>query len=88
MAIAASFSPTSGVMTEFGDGLDNSIVTSRDTAGRILVNGGAVPVVGGSATVANTSTIQAFGQGGADTITLNELNGALPARQPVRRRGQ
>ena len=31
------------------------------------------------ATVANTSLIQVFGQGGNDTITLNEANGALPA---------
>ena len=34
---------------------------------------------GGTATVANTTLIQAFGQGGNDTITLNEANGALPA---------
>jgi Ca2+-binding RTX toxin-like protein len=79
MATSASFSPTSGLLTELGDSLDNSIVTSRDAAGHILVNGGAVPVVGGSATVANTSTIQTFGQGGNDTITLDESKGALPA---------
>ena len=79
MAITASFSPTSGLLTEFGDNADNSIVTSRDAAGRILVNGGAVPVIGGTATVANTSMIQAFGLGGDDTITLDESNGALPA---------
>ena len=36
-------------------------------------------VQGGTATVANTTLIQAFGQGGNDTITLNEANGALPA---------
>ena len=45
----------------------------------IFVNGGAVPVTGGPATVANTSIIQAFGQGGNDTIALDETNGALPA---------
>src|SRR5262249_17948256 len=50
-----------------------------DAAGRILVNGGAVPVQGGQPTVANTSLIQAFGQGGNDTISLDEANGALPA---------
>src|SRR4030095_10425628 len=37
-----------------------------------------VPVQGGTATVANTSLIQVFGQGGNDTITLSEVNGALP----------
>jgi Ca2+-binding RTX toxin-like protein len=79
MAITASFTPSAGVLTEFGDNLDNNIVTSRDAAGKLLVNGGAVNVLGGTATVANTSLIQIFGQGGNDTISLNESNGALPA---------
>ena len=79
MAIKATFSPTAHLLTEFGDTLDNTIVTSRDAAGQILVNGGAVPVQGGTATVANTAQIQVFGQGGNDTITLDEANGALPA---------
>ena len=79
MAISATFIPAAGILTELGDTGNNSIVTSRDAAGRILVNGGAVPIVGGTATVANTSIIQAFGQGGADTISLDESNGALPA---------
>src|SRR5215468_2069195 len=81
MAITATFSPGSNVLTEFGDNLDNTIVTSRDAAGKILVNGGAVAVVGGTATVANTALIQVFGQGGNDTISLNEASGALPAAQ-------
>jgi Ca2+-binding RTX toxin-like protein len=75
-AVVASFS--SGVLSVFGDNLDNSIAVSRDAAGRLLVNGGAVPVIGGTATVANTTLVQVFGQGGNDTITLNEANGALP----------
>ena len=54
------------------------ITVSRDAAGRILVNGGAIAVVGGTPTVANTSLIQVFGQGGNDVITLSEANGALP----------
>jgi hypothetical protein len=40
MAIKATFSPTARLLTEFGDSLDNAIVTSRDAAGQILVNGG------------------------------------------------
>ena len=52
---------------------------SRDAAGTILINNGAVPVQGGAATVANTSLIEVFGQAGNDTITLDESNGALPA---------
>jgi Ca2+-binding RTX toxin-like protein len=52
---------------------------SRNAAGQILVNNGAVAITGGTPTVANTSLIQVFGQGGNDTITLSESGGALPA---------
>ena len=75
-ATTASFS--AGVLTVFGDAANNSITISRDAAGRILVNGGAVAVTGGTPTVANTTLIQVFGQAGNDTIGLNEANGALP----------
>jgi Ca2+-binding RTX toxin-like protein len=81
MAIKATFFPGAGLLSETGDDVDNTIVTSRDAAGQILVNGGTVPVSGGTATVANTATIQVFGKGGNDTITLDESNGALPAAQ-------
>jgi Ca2+-binding RTX toxin-like protein len=76
-AVTASFS-SSGVLTVFGDSLNNSITLSRDATGKILVNGGAIVVAGGTPTVANTSLIQVFGQAGNDTITLSETNGALP----------
>src|SRR5262245_29703306 len=78
MAVTAFFNPSTGVLTVFGDNLDNNIVISRNAAGVILVNGGAIPILGGTATVANTALIQGFGQGGNDTITLSEVNGALP----------
>jgi Ca2+-binding RTX toxin-like protein len=78
MAVTASFLPGAGILTEFGDNLDNTITTSRNAAGQILVNGGAVQVLGGTPTVANTALIQVFGQGGNDTITLDEANGPLP----------
>jgi Ca2+-binding RTX toxin-like protein len=68
----------SGTLTVFGDGLANNIQISRNAAGAILVNGGAVAVRGGTPTVANTALIQVFGQGGNDVITLNEASGALP----------
>jgi Ca2+-binding RTX toxin-like protein len=77
-AVTASFLPNAATLTVFGDALNNTIVLSRNAAGNILVNGGAVAVVGGTPTVANTAVIQVFGQGGNDTITLNEANGALP----------
>ena len=76
-AVTATFS--SGQLTVFGDSLNNTITVSRDAAGKILVNEGAVAVAGGTPTVANTSLIRVFGQGGDDVITLSEVNGALPA---------
>jgi Ca2+-binding RTX toxin-like protein len=62
-----------------GDSANNSIVISRDAAGKILVNGGAIAVVGGTPTVATTAQIRVFGLDGQDVITLSEINGALPA---------
>src|SRR5262245_55969740 len=78
MAVTSSFFAGQGLLTETGDSLDNAITTSRNAAGAILVNAGAVPIQGGTPTVANTSVIQVFGLGGNDTITLDEANGALP----------
>src|SRR5262245_53036070 len=77
-AVTGTFIPGSGILSVFGDALNNTIDLSRNAAGQILVNGGAVPVQGGTATVANTALIQVFGQGGNDIITLNEAVGALP----------
>src|SRR5258706_10126850 len=81
MAVTAAYLPFAHSLSVFGDSLDNQIVVSRDAAGKILVNGGAVPIFGGSATVANTSLVAVFGLGGNDNISLNEANGALPAAQ-------
>ena len=81
MAITASFSSGNGILSIFGDANKNSVVVSRDAAGNILVNGGAVQILGGTATVANTAKIQMFGQDGNDTITVDEANGAMPAVQ-------
>ena len=78
MSISGSLDATAG-LTAVGDTLDNTIVTSRDAAGTILINAGAVPVSNGPATVANTTGIQAFGLDGNDTISVDETNGALPA---------
>src|SRR5262245_54811620 len=77
-AVVATFLAGSGTLSVFGDSLDNTITISRNAAGTLLVNNGAVAVLGGTATVANTALIQVFGQGGNDTITLNEASGALP----------
>jgi Ca2+-binding RTX toxin-like protein len=75
-AVNSTFS--AGVLTVNGDALNNTIAISRDAAGKILVNGGAIVPVGGTPTVANTSLVRVSGLGGQDTISLNEANGALP----------
>ena len=69
---------SNGTLSVFGDNAANTIEISRNAAGTLLVNGGAVPVLGGTPTVANTALIQVFGLGDNDTITLNQTNGALP----------
>ncbi|HKP24008.1 MAG TPA: calcium-binding protein, partial [Dongiaceae bacterium] len=78
MAITASFNAAAGVLSIFADNPDNGVAVSRNAAGQILVNGGAVAVLGGTPTVANTSLIQAFGLGGDDNLLLDESSGALP----------
>ncbi len=67
-----------GVLTISGDNEDNTLIASRDAAGNILVNGGAVPVTGGIPTVANTSLIQIFGLGGNDVLKVDDANGPMP----------
>jgi Ca2+-binding RTX toxin-like protein len=79
LAVTAVFAPSNGVLSVYGDSADNTIEISRNAAGNILVNGGAVSIIGGTPSVANTSLIQAFGLSGNDTIALNEANGALPS---------
>jgi Ca2+-binding RTX toxin-like protein len=81
MAISSSFNPATGVLAATGDNAKNAITFGRDAAGTLLVNGGAVAIAGGKATVANTSQIQGFGQDANDTIALDETNGALPAAE-------
>src|SRR5262245_56871951 len=78
-AVTASF--TAGTLSVTADSLDNNVTVSRNAAGQILVNGGAVSVIGGTPTVANTSIIKVFGLGGNDVLTISEVNGALPATQ-------
>lgn len=77
--ISATFHPAAGRLSVEGDAADNIITISRDAAGKILVNGGAIAIDGGSPTVANTTLIEVDGEAGNDRISLDEANGALPA---------
>src|SRR3954470_24342395 len=80
-AVVASFVPNTGILTVTGDAANNTITLSRNAAGTIFVNGGAIAITGGTPTVANTTLFQVLGQDGNDTIRLDETNGALPAAQ-------
>jgi Ca2+-binding RTX toxin-like protein len=88
-AITAVYTPAAEILSVFGDANDNIILITRNVAGAIQVidngspNSGetlslAVPIIGGTPTVANTELIQVFGQAGNDTIALDETNGELP----------
>jgi hemolysin type calcium-binding protein len=79
MAIHASFNAATGVLTETGDSNGNTITTSLDAAGQILVNGGAVSIDGPVANTTNTKEIVVSGGSGDDTISLG--NAALPPAQ-------
>ena len=78
MAVTSVIDPISGALTVVSDSADNATTVSRNAPGAILVNGGAVPTLGGTPTVANTTVIQMFGLEGNDTLALDESNGALP----------
>ena len=64
MAIKATFSPTAGVLSINGDNRNNRVTVSRDAAGNILVNDGAVAIDGGRRPSGDTSEIDVFGQCG------------------------
>src|SRR5262245_66129363 len=68
MAVSSRFDPATGRLTATGDNLDNTITVGRDAAGNILLTGGAVPIVGGTPSVANTTQIQLSGRRGDDVI--------------------
>jgi Ca2+-binding RTX toxin-like protein len=76
LSVTALF--TAGELRVTGDAQDNVIAISRDAAGTIFVNNGAIPIQGGTPTVANTTHLHLVGADGNDAITLNETNGRLP----------
>src|SRR6186997_3099033 len=94
-AVTASFNATTGVLTVFGDSDDNDIVVGRDGSA-ITVEASTEKNHGNSkkdhkdkqekikqtlATVANTTLIQIFTDGGDDSVLFDEANGILPAGQ-------
>jgi Ca2+-binding RTX toxin-like protein len=79
MAITGNFN--AGVVTLEGDANSNTITASRNAAGQIFANDGAIAIQGGIPTIANISLIKLIGDSGADTLTMDETNGPLPQLQ-------
>src|SRR5262249_37780917 len=78
LSVSAFFTPQAGgLLTVIGDGVDDTVEVSRDDAGNLLVNGGAVSIQGGTPTVDNTSVVQGFGLGRHGNIKPNEDHGPL-----------
>ncbi|HEX4265394.1 MAG TPA: hypothetical protein VH597_13740 [Verrucomicrobiae bacterium] len=75
--ISAVFS--GGVLTVTGDAHDNTLIVGRDVAGTLLVNGGAVKITGGPATITNTTLVKILGLAGNDTLSIDEANGLMPS---------
>jgi hypothetical protein len=67
-----------GVLTVTGSAGEDVCTVSRDTAGNLLVDGGALPISGGIATVFNTSLIRVSGLGSDDTLRMSDAAGPLP----------
>ena len=86
MAITASFSSRTGILSVFDDANSNTITESRDAAGNILIDGGAVVIQGDKPTVANTTLVQVFGQAGNDTLRARRIERRAAGRKSVRRR--
>ena len=71
MAIKANF--TAGVLSVTGHNGGDAITVSRDAAGQILINGGAISVQGDQPTLTNTTEIDVFGGNGNDMISLDNV---------------
>ena len=80
MSIIGKFLPGQHQLLLTGDDGDNHITVSRDAAGHLFGNGGAIHF-SPDATVANTDLIRVNAGDGNDVVSLDETNGALPAAQ-------
>jgi RTX calcium-binding nonapeptide repeat (4 copies) len=79
MAIKANF--TAGLLSVTGGNGDDAIAITRDAAGQILINGGAISAQEGQPTLTNATGIVVVGGNGNDTISLDNI--APPAGQSL-----
>ena len=74
MAIKVNF--TAGLLSVTGDNADDAIAITRDAAGQILINGGAISAQSaqeGQPTLTNATGIVVVGGNGNDTISLDNI---------------
>ena len=76
--VSAEFEADEGDLYILGSRLADTLTVSRDASGQLLVNGGAIPIAGGPATVANTLQIEIYARGGDDRVSLDRANGPMP----------
>ncbi|MCC6232316.1 MAG: calcium-binding protein, partial [Verrucomicrobiales bacterium] len=75
----AVYSPQTGELLVTGTGSGDFLSVGREGGGRLHVNGGAIPILGGVPTVLNTRSIRMLGLEGGDQLVLDESGGPLPA---------
>lgn len=73
-----TYVPSARHLSVLGNNNDNTIEIGRNGAGKITINDGKAPIIGGAPTVGNTDQISVYGRGGNDVITLDETRGPLP----------
>lgn len=74
----ATFNKGHRVLVVLADAGGGTITVGRNAAGTLNVNGGAVLIRGGRATVRNVDRIVVVGGAGADRIAIDEQGGPLP----------
>src|SRR5436190_21384691 len=81
MPVTATYAPSQFKLSVLGTIDGEGITLGRTAAGTLLVNGGTVPITGGSPTVATTDLLEVIASAGNDVVTLDETNGALPVAE-------
>ncbi len=72
-----TLSPDARLLTATDDLAGHGIVSSRDAAGNILINGGSTKVAGGKPAIVDVGEIDIFGLDGNDNISVDETNGLM-----------
>lgn len=79
-SITASYASKQQQLTITGTPADDTVTVSATASGNLVVNGGTVPIKGGTATLANTALIIVSGQAGNDHIAGDPTIGTVAVR--------